>query len=109
MPRGRLGASVLPLTDQLADYFGVASGVLVSSVEPGSPAAERGIRAGDVITAVDGRAVDNVADLARQVQRALPGSTLEVRVSREGRDIAVTVTMPSDGEDRRNDGRRWPV
>ena len=50
-----MGVSVGPLSDQLATYFGVKEGVLVSEVSSGTPAATAGIRAGDVITAVNGR------------------------------------------------------
>ena len=50
-----LGVTVSPLTDQLASYFGVKQGVLVSAVTSDSPAAGAGVRAGDVITAVNGQ------------------------------------------------------
>src|SRR5207237_3079330 len=48
----RLGVSVLELTDQLASYFGVRRGVLVTAVTEGSPASRAGLKAGDVITGV---------------------------------------------------------
>ena len=48
--RQRLGVQLLPLSDQLATYFGVKDGVLVASVEADSPAARAGLKAGDVIT-----------------------------------------------------------
>ena len=55
-----MGVSVVPLSDQLAAYFGVKEGVLVSEVASGTPAATAGIQAGDVITAVNGRNVLSV-------------------------------------------------
>ncbi|MCM3879586.1 MAG: PDZ domain-containing protein [Vicinamibacterales bacterium] len=66
--RGRLGVSVQDVTPELAEYFGVKSGVLVVSVSPDSPAAKAGLKAGDVITAVDGKTVSSPGDL----MRALP-------------------------------------
>jgi S1-C subfamily serine protease len=50
----RLGVTVQELSPQLADYFGVDDGVLVSSVTEESVAAAAGLQAGDVITSVDG-------------------------------------------------------
>ena len=46
---------VAPLSDQLAAYFGVKDGVLVSEVLENTPAASAGVKAGDVITAANGR------------------------------------------------------
>ena len=48
--RGRLGVGIQELTPQLAEYFGTKDGVLVTSVEPETPAAKAGLKAGDVIT-----------------------------------------------------------
>jgi serine protease Do len=62
---GRLGVSVEGLTPQLATYFGVKDGVLVRSVEADSPAAKAGVKAGDVITAADGKPVNDPSDLPR--------------------------------------------
>src|SRR6266850_2524088 len=54
----RIGVSTQPLTRQLADYFGVQDGgLLITSVNDNSPAAKAGLKAGDVITAVDGEKV----------------------------------------------------
>src|SRR5262245_40979254 len=50
----RLGVVVTPMSDQLAAYFGVKEGVLVSDVNANTPAAAAGLKAGDVITAVNG-------------------------------------------------------
>jgi serine protease Do len=66
----RLGVSVDELTDQLAEYFGAKEGVLVTSVTDGSAAARAGLKAGDVITSIDGRAVRSRDDLVRALRDA---------------------------------------
>ena len=68
--RPTLGVTGEELTSQLAGYFGVkrGKGVLVSEVVAGSPAAQAGLKAGDVIVAVDGKDVATVAELRRAVE-----------------------------------------
>ncbi len=90
----RMGVSVVPLSDQLAAYFGVKEGVLVSEVASGTPASTAGIPAGDVITAVNGRNVLSSGDLVREVRQAEPGSTIDVRLTRNRKELAVKVMMP---------------
>jgi S1-C subfamily serine protease len=84
----------MPLSDQLAAYFGVKEGVLVSEVASGTPAATAGIQAGDVITAVNGRNVLSSADLLREVRQAEPESMIDVRLTRNRKELGVKVTMP---------------
>lgn len=91
--RGRLGVSLTPLGDQLATYFGVKEGALVSSVEPDSPAAQAGIKAGDVITAVNGRTVANVGDVMTAVREAAPGAAIDIRVVRNKKEMTLKVTI----------------
>jgi serine protease Do len=67
--RGRLGVTVQDMTPQLAEYFGVKDGVLVSSVTADGPAAKGGIKAGDIITAINGRAVTRSSDITRELRR----------------------------------------
>ena len=71
----RIGVSTMELTKQLADYFGIAGGkgVLVTSVTDDGPAAKAGVRAGDVITAIDGEAVDSPGDISRAINRKKDG------------------------------------
>ena len=69
--RARLGVTVQELTPELAEYFGASDGLLVSSVMADSPASRSGVKAGDVITSVDGRSVASAGDLAREAARLL--------------------------------------
>jgi serine protease Do len=89
----RLGVSVQPLTPQLAEYFRVESGVLIFSVDADSPAAKAGLRAGDVVTAVDGKPVEDAATIRRAV-RDLEKREATLSVTRDGQSRSVTVTFP---------------
>ena len=94
LSRGRLGASVAPLTAQLAEYFGVKEGVLVESVQADSPASRAGLRAGDVITSIGGNAVRSPADVTRALRGLEPNATIEMRVMRDRKETTLTVTAP---------------
>jgi S1-C subfamily serine protease len=93
--RGRLGVSVQELTPDLAAYFGVGAGVLVSSVDAERPAAKAGLRAGDVITAIDGRPVKSTAELVEQ----LAGKQGEVTISlsRDKKALTLKATLDAPG------------
>jgi serine protease Do len=89
----RIGVSTMELSKQLADYFGVANGngVLVTAVSDDGPAAKSGVKAGDVITAVDGEAVDSPTDVARMINRKKEGDvTLTVIRNKTQQTIRVT-------------------
>jgi C-terminal processing protease CtpA/Prc len=66
----RLGVTVNELTSQLAEHFGVRDGLLVTSVTDGTPASRAGLKAGDVITSINGRRVDSRDDLMRELRDA---------------------------------------
>ncbi len=89
----RIGVSTTSLTKQLADYFGVADGkgVLVTSVVEDGAAAKAGVRAGDVIVALDGEKVEDAGDLARAINRKKEGDvTLTIIRNKSQRTITVT-------------------
>jgi serine protease Do len=89
----RIGVSTMSLTKQLADYFGIADGkgALVTSVTEDGPAAKAGIKAGDVITAVDGEAVDSPGDISRVINRKKEGDvTLTIIRNKSQQTIHVT-------------------
>jgi len=94
----RLGISTQTLTKQLADYFGVSQGILVTSVVENSAAAKAGLKAGDVITAVDGEKVDSPGDITRAISRKEDGPvTLTVVRDRSSRSVTVTPEKPPAG------------
>lgn len=89
----RIGVTTTPLTEQLADYFGVAGkdGLLITSVAENSPASRAGLKAGDVITEADGAKLSGVGDLSRQLNRQQEGDvTLTITRDKKARQIRVT-------------------
>jgi serine protease Do len=89
----RIGVSTTQLTKQLAEFFGIADGkgVLVTSVSDDSPAAKAGIKAGDIITAVDGEKVEDAGDLTRALGQKNEGDvTLTIVRDKHQRSITVT-------------------
>jgi membrane-associated protease RseP (regulator of RpoE activity) len=90
----RLGIGVEALTDQLAEFFGVKSGhaVLVTEVTENSAAAKAGLKAGDVITAVDGQTIDGVPALLQAISRKQEG-TIALTIVRNRSEQTITVTV----------------
>lgn len=91
----RLGVAIAPIDDTLRRRFGLdqqQSGLLVQRVEPGSPAAEDGLRAGDVIVEANGQPVGQPADIGRQWQEALAANRpFLMRVRRGEQSLFVAV------------------
>ena len=88
----RIGVSTQPLTRQLADYFGAKDGgVLITSVSENSPAAKAGLKAGDVITAIDGEKIDSSGDITRSINKKQDGEiSLTILRDRNTRTINLT-------------------
>jgi serine protease Do len=85
----RLGVSVEELTSQLAGYFGVKDGVLVTSVADGSAASRAGLKAGDVITSINGQSVRSREDLLRGVREAPDSDEVTIGIVRDKKDSTV--------------------
>jgi serine protease Do len=86
---GTLGVTVQGLTDQLAQYFGTKDGVLVTSVSDGSSAAKAGLKAGDVVTSINGSDVTSPSELRRRTQRLQNGDDLTVGVMRDRKPLTL--------------------
>jgi S1-C subfamily serine protease len=101
----RLGVAVEELTSQLAGYFGANDGVLVTSVAEGSAAARAGLKAGDVITSIDGQSVHSRQDLLRGLRDAPDNDEVTIGIVRDKRESTVKVIL----EPPRRTSRGWPV
>lgn len=96
-----LGIQMVTLTSQLKENINnnpnagltvnEESGVLIAKVEPSSPAAKAGLRAGDVIHKVNGQPVNKAEDIQKAVEGSQVGSSLQIELRREQRDINVAV------------------
>jgi serine protease Do len=93
--RGWIGVQIQPVTADLAENLGMkgSEGALVAEPQAGSPAAKAGIESGDVITAVNGHAVKDARDLARQVGAMAPGTEAKLSVWRKGEEKSVSLTL----------------
>lgn len=95
-----LGVEAESLGTQLAVYFGVKEGVLVRSVLENTPAQKAGIKAGDVITKVDGMAVSAPSELSNAVRAANAKKTYAIELVRDRKPVILSVNV----EDR---SERW--
>ena len=93
LERPFIGVETQPLTDALADYFEVESGLLISRVVDDSPAYEAGLEAGDVIVSWDEKAIRSSADLHKMLATREIGDDAALSVSRRGVESRVFVTL----------------
>ena len=93
--RGRLGIGIQRLTKELAASFGIdeARGVVVTNVEPGSPAEKAGLQVGDVILSYNGDALKDANDLPRLVAQTKPGEQAKIGILRQGKERSVTAQV----------------
>jgi len=100
--RGWLGVSIQVVTDDLADAFGLkkAEGAVITNVFADSPAADAGLKSGDVIVAYNDEAIKHVRDLPRLVAATPVGEKATITVLRDGkkRDIKVTIGKMKEDE-----------
>jgi Do/DeqQ family serine protease len=85
--RGLLGVNIYSITPDIAEAYGVkeTQGALVSQVMPDSAAEKAGIKVGDIIRTVDGKAISNANDLRNTIGLKRSGDTVELEVLREGK------------------------
>jgi serine protease Do len=95
-----LGIGVTDLSNQLAEYFGTKDGVLVTSVTDNSAGAKAGLKAGDVITSVNGNEITQAADLRRRIQRLDVGDEFTLGVTRDRKSLTLKGKLESTGSRR---------
>jgi serine protease Do len=102
--RGDIGVRAQTVTPVLAMGLGLPreSGVVIADVMPGSPAARAGLRPGDLVATVDGKAMENGRHLLVNVYRHAPGDLISLEIVRDGQPQTVSVSVaerrdPLDG------------
>ena len=98
--RGQLGIKGTEMTADMAKAFKVdiQHGAFVNEVLPQSAAAKAGIKAGDIITSVDGKNVANFAELRVKIGTTPPGQEVKVGLLRDGKPVTVTVKLDNSSQ-----------
>ena len=92
--RGYLGTTVQRITPEIANSLGIKEGgALVAEVMGGTPAEKAGIQTGDVILEFDGQAIKSSSDLPLLVARVTPGTTVQLQVLRDGKQVSIPITV----------------
>jgi serine protease Do len=93
--RGWIGVQIQPVTADIAESLGMknARGALVAEPQSGSPADKAGVKSGDVIVSVNGEAVEDARNLARQIGSLSPGASVKLGIVRNGREDTLTLTL----------------
>ncbi|MBV8879955.1 MAG: PDZ domain-containing protein [Planctomycetaceae bacterium] len=100
-PRGYMGVKLMELSDEDKKDLGVKGGLKVAEAVEGGPGAKAGLVTDDVITTVDGRAIDSMQELAPIMANAGPGASVKLEVLRGGKTKTVTVVLaphPADAQ-----------
>lgn len=103
----QIGVGLTPLTKQLSDHFGVTAGALVNTVREDSPAAKAGLRAGDIITEIDGKTIHGDLDAARAIGGKKEGD-VSVTFFRGGQKQTVRIT-PEEGKGGLFEHFEWKI
>jgi serine protease Do len=110
-----IGADGQPVTGALAPTLKLSKpeGVLLKSIYPGGPAANSGLKTGDVVLTIDGADVDDMQSLNYRVATHRPGDTVKLKVANDGRtrDVGVKLAVPPENPPRQsqNIGGRNPL
>ncbi|MDQ2095718.1 Do family serine endopeptidase [Rhodalgimonas zhirmunskyi] len=93
--RGWLGVHIQPVSEDVVAALGLdkARGTMIEKVENDTPAAKAGLRKGDIVTAVNGEAVESPRDLTRMIAGDAPGTKVSLTLLRAGKETVVDVTL----------------
>jgi serine protease Do len=108
--RGFIGATVQPVTDEIAESLGVKShkGALIAQITVGGPSARAGLQTGDLVTRIDDHDVASASDLTRHVALVRVGQDIHLQILRDGQVREITVRAgerPSEDKLAMNDRR----
>jgi serine protease Do len=101
--RGYLGVQIQPVTPDMAAALGLkdAKGAMVADVVAGGPAAKAGFEQGDIVTAINGQAVEDHTDLTRKVALVAAGQTATFNVNRQGRAMQLRAVIAARPDEQR--------
>jgi len=92
--RGSIGIVFkVGLSGAVNRVYGFKNGVLVQEITPGGPAEKAGLKAGDIISTIDGRPIKDGDDLVNEIASRRPGSSVRLGYLREGKQADATVTI----------------
>jgi serine protease Do len=92
--RGSIGIQFRQgLSGAVNRVYGFKNGVLVQGIQPGGPAEKAGLKAGDIITSIDGRSIKDGDDLVNEIASRRPGSSIRLGYLRDGKQGDATVTI----------------
>jgi len=83
------------LNDQMASYFGVTNGVLITEVKEGGPAGNAGLRAGDIILAWDGEDIQNPNSIRKHLSQLKAGDEVSLTIQRKDDRLKMPLTLGS--------------
>ena len=108
--RGRLGIEMIDLNAEIAKKVGVTKieGVAIAAVQPASPAEKAGLRERDIVTALNGRAIQGAAELRARLALTPIGEEIELRVLRGGETRNVRVKIGAVQKLSETDGQTVP-
>jgi serine protease Do len=104
--RGFLGITPQELTPEIAQAFNLSNthGVAIATVVPDSPAAKAGLKVNDVILAVNGNTVEDVNAFRLQIAGFAPGTTVQLKIDRNGETLNVPVKLSEFNLEAENNG-----
>lgn len=112
--RALMGVSIQDIDSELAEKIDVEKieGVYISGISTTGGAADAGIEPGDIVTKIDGKAVNSVSSLQELVARRRPGEKIDVSYKRNGKEYSTVITLQGSTSDpmamRRSDDKTNP-
>lgn len=99
--RGFLGVALQPIDQDMADAFNLdrPEGALIAEVVKGSPADKAGLKQGDIIIQYDKTPVKTIGSFRNQISMIKPGTTVQLKVNRNGKILNIPVTLGSHSDE----------
>ena len=93
--RGYVGVQIQPVNEDVAEALGLkdAQGALIAQVQPNTPGEKAGLKAGDVVTAIDGKEIKDSREMSREIAKLKPGTSVKLSVLRDSKPITVSVNL----------------